>query len=71
MSVPFDLILVPHNTDYDTLEECKSDWEQGRDFRILDGPLCSSKDAPLMKQTGFGQIMFTALCGRVLLELPL
>lgn len=71
MSVPFDLILVPHNTDYETQEECKTAWDQGRDFRILDGPLCSHKDKPLMQQAGFGQILFTALCGKVLLELPL
>lgn len=71
MSVPFDLILVPHNADYDTPAECQFAWDQGKDFRILDGPLCSSKDKPLMQQAGFGQLMFTAHSGKVLLELPL
>lgn len=43
------IILVPaYGRKYETLEEVKKDFYEGKDFRIFDGPYCSERDAKSM-----------------------
>jgi hypothetical protein len=66
----FGLILLPADgRSYDTRDAVKADWEDGKDFRILDGPLCSLKELPLMRSVGFRHLQFIDNRGKFLLEL--
>lgn len=56
------LVLVVHGAygrDYDSWDECKAEWEAGKDFKVLGGgPYCSVRDVPKMKQMGVKTIYF-------------
>lgn len=68
----YGLILIPaQGRNYDHADQCKADWDGGKDFLILDGPLCSCRDKGIMQQAGFDHITFTACGGKPVLELSL
>lgn len=67
----FGLLLTPEGRDCASIDECKADWESGKDFRIVDGPLCSKRDLPIMKDSGFTAALFLSTAGKPLYELPL
>lgn len=47
------IVLLPaYGRQYDTLDAAEADWLAGKDFRILKGPYCSLRDAPLLKDMG-------------------
>ena len=36
----------------------KEDWDNGLDFKIIEGPYCSKDDMEVMKKEGYGRITF-------------
>ncbi len=56
--IPTSLTVVPaYERKYETVEEAKKAWEEGKDFRIVRGPYCSSRDAASMKTMGFVSVV--------------
>lgn len=51
------LALSPaYGRKYDTVEQIKKDWEEGKDFKIVGGPYCSFRDKDRMKAMGFTSV---------------
>lgn len=47
------LALLPaYGRSYETLEAMEQDWNDGKDFKILNGPYCSIRDMQRMKDMG-------------------
>lgn len=66
------LILTPaFGRDYADRAECMDDWDNGKEFRIVDGPLCTKADIPHMKAAGFNLAVFTNNAGLALFDLEL
>ena len=36
--------------------KAKKDWDEGKDFGIINGPYCSIRDVELMKKDGFTKV---------------
>lgn len=48
---PGFIVLVPaYGRTYNTTEEVQAAWDNGLDFRILNGPYCSIRDATTIKK---------------------
>ena len=45
------LILTPaYGRTYATVEEATKAWQEGKDFKIINGPYCSIRDLPTTKR---------------------
>ena len=52
MKASYPLILVPaYGRKYKSEQKALSDWNDGKDFKIMDGPMCSIRDLTSMKET--------------------
>lgn len=68
----YGLILIPaYGRDYATTEACQADWISGKDFKILDGPYCSIRDASHIIAAGFRSLYLVNGEGRFMLEADL
>lgn len=47
------------------------DWINGKDFRILDGPCCSIRDAGKLREAGYTHIWFLDRDTTFVMEVPL
>lgn len=41
-------IIPAYSRKYKTIEDAVVDWDDGKDFQIFNGPLCSIRDLDLM-----------------------
>ena len=47
------VVLLPaYGRTYETIEAAEKDWNEGKDFRILNGPYCSIRDQTLLNDMG-------------------
>jgi hypothetical protein len=58
------MYLLPAFGDrYQSEEEARQAWENGRDFRVLKGPYCSNRDESLMVEMyGYIEIIWNYPC---------
>jgi hypothetical protein len=45
------MIMPAYGRQYKTSEEAKADWNAGKDFKIVNGPYLSIRDAKYLKDT--------------------
>ena len=45
------MIMPAYGRHYKTSEEAKADWNAGKDFKIVNGPYLSIRDANYLKDT--------------------
>lgn len=45
------------NHEYGSIEEAEKDWNDGKDFKIIDGPYCSIRDLEMMKRMGHDVVL--------------
>ena len=54
-----NLLLMPaYGRDYEDIQSLLIDWREGKDFKLLSGPYCSSRDINLMKEDGYTTVQF-------------
>lgn len=50
-------LTAAHGRQYELAESVRADWEDGKDFKIYQGPYCSIRDSNRMLQSGFTHVM--------------
>lgn len=50
------MVLAAYGRSYATAQEAVSDWFAGKDFQILEGPYCSSRDTAVILENGFTHV---------------
>lgn len=49
-------LVGAYGRQYTSKEALIKDWNDGKDFRIVNGPYCSIRDLPEIRKRGFTQI---------------
>ncbi len=66
-----ELVLIPaYGRNYNSDEAVKNDWNNGKDFKILNGPYCSIDDLNHLKMIS-DILIFTSLDGKEMLRINL